>query len=96
MMQKCLNCQEKLKYSQVFRTVINGYKPLECERCGEKHKVTFSSRLRVTLIVIVLPLLLGILFFEEISGLERVIFLITLVVFMLLGSPVLMRFSRLR
>ncbi|MDQ0230194.1 TIGR04104 family putative zinc finger protein [Metabacillus malikii] len=60
-MQKCDSCRAAFNWSMLLKSSLWMYKPIECENCHAKHKVTMTGRLTVTAIVI-LPLWLFIFF----------------------------------
>lgn len=57
-MQKCQNCQLHFSWSEIYRVFLSwAYKPVICDHCGVKHKITFPSRL-IFVSFTILPMLL--------------------------------------
>ncbi|KMY50008.1 TIGR04104 family putative zinc finger protein [Peribacillus loiseleuriae] len=43
-MQKCENCNSPFSWSKIFKSFWWTYKPIECDNCGTKHKITIFGR----------------------------------------------------
>lgn len=43
--QKCVECSETLSWKDIIKSVIRGYAPIKCRRCGTAHRISFKSRL---------------------------------------------------
>lgn len=60
MLQKCKICEERFKWSQVYKSVLFSYKPIVCENCRARHEVKSVSKT----IVAVITIIAGIFFFS--------------------------------
>lgn len=58
-MQECRECSNKFRYKDIMKSIwINGYyAPMVCDKCNTKHYVSFSTRLILSLSVI-LPIVI--------------------------------------
>lgn len=56
LIQKCKNCSRQFKWYSVFKSIMVGYRPVECEYCKTQHYIYFMSRMLFA-ISIPLPLL---------------------------------------
>ncbi|WHY85713.1 hypothetical protein QNH39_24410 [Neobacillus novalis] len=54
-MQKCENCHSQFSWNKIFKSFWWTYKPIECDNCGTKHKITILGRFTVVALTI-LPL----------------------------------------
>ena len=55
-MQECTHCQTPFKWSTVYKSLWFAYSPIHCNNCGAKHRITFTSRIIATIMLVVLPL----------------------------------------
>lgn len=46
-MQKCEKCNSQFSWSKIFNSFWWTYKPIVCDNCGTKHKITILSRFKV-------------------------------------------------
>ncbi|WP_391208872.1 TIGR04104 family putative zinc finger protein [Psychrobacillus sp. L4] len=53
--QKCDKCNKRFSWSKIYKYLIVSYRPISCSQCNTPHRITFFSRIIVS-IVIVLPL----------------------------------------
>ena len=60
-MQKCENCNLPFNWSKIFKSFWWTYKPIECDNCGTKHKITIFGRSTVVAMTI-LPMWIFFLF----------------------------------
>lgn len=64
-MQKCLSCHKPFEKKQIQKSLFSlslmGYKDIQCNHCGEVHKVKFQTRMFYVLFS--LALLFGLRFF---------------------------------
>ncbi|WP_176446606.1 TIGR04104 family putative zinc finger protein [Lentibacillus sp. CBA3610] len=44
-MQKCENCNAAFSWSEIYKSLWAGYKPIKCNECGTGHKITISGRI---------------------------------------------------
>ncbi|MEH7251331.1 TIGR04104 family putative zinc finger protein [Neobacillus niacini] len=49
--QKCGECKKRLKWSQIFKSLNLSYRPISCNHCGTKYKITFASRILTGLLI---------------------------------------------
>ncbi|WP_084543982.1 TIGR04104 family putative zinc finger protein [Paenisporosarcina indica] len=54
--QKCCECKKRFKWSQILKSLILSYRPISCNHCGTKYKITYSSRYLPALLIF-LPIL---------------------------------------
>ncbi|MBM7662079.1 CXXC-20-CXXC protein [Bacillus mesophilus] len=59
----CKECGNQFKWSNIFKNIWEAYKPLKCNHCDKKHKVTNKSQIFVSLLIIVPMLIFGELFY---------------------------------
>ncbi|RDW20261.1 hypothetical protein CWR48_06080 [Oceanobacillus arenosus] len=62
-MQKCENCNSQFGWEKVFKSFWWAYRPIECDNCGNTHKITILGRLTGAAISVV-PMML---FFNYLS-----------------------------
>ena len=95
-MQNCLQCGERLKYKQVLKSLIGfiGYTPVRCIHCGQNHRITFESRVRISIAIVVIPISLRLLFYNESSAVDSLLFILIWAVLMLFTLPYLTRYHR--
>ncbi|MBA9029421.1 TIGR04104 family putative zinc finger protein [Peribacillus huizhouensis] len=43
-MKKCENCNSQFSWSKIFKSFWWTYKPIKCDNCGTKHKITIFGR----------------------------------------------------
>lgn len=93
-MQHCKNCEIQFSWKKVYRSFWGwGYKSIICEKCGTKHRITFSGRLIATFLI-VLPMSFFINFLSPFENLIITIFIGIFLAF--IGSiltPFLVRFK---
>ncbi|MUV38743.1 hypothetical protein JNUCC1_02614 [Lentibacillus sp. JNUCC-1] len=71
-MQKCLNCNRRFSWGQVYRSFLGLlYGSIECHHCGAKHKITISGRFIVTALT-VLPMLIFMYFLSDLNLLPTI------------------------
>lgn len=57
-LQQCQKCDMHFSWNNIYRSFWGwGYKPIICDKCGTKHRITVSGRFVVTFLI-VLPMLL--------------------------------------
>jgi len=86
-MQRCGNCNVKFKYRQFMESGFNGYQPVVCAKCDVTHKVTVSSRIRISLCIIIYPLLKV---FDVINRLRDHMMFFSFIVFLAMITTLLM------
>lgn len=53
-MNKCEKCYKQFSWFTVYRSIWGWtYKPIKCDKCGSKHRITFIGRLTNTFLTIV-------------------------------------------
>lgn len=55
--QQCAECHANLKWTFIIKSIWLGYKPIQCHQCGKQHKVSFKTRYKTTISMII-PLFL--------------------------------------
>ena len=55
-LQKCGECKKKMKWSQIYKSLFLGYRPIKCSHCGTEFRTNFASRVLISLLIS-LPLL---------------------------------------
>lgn len=58
-LQRCDVCNTQFKWGTIYKSLMLGYKPLQCSKCSTKLKITFSSRLIVAFLTVTPIGLLG-------------------------------------
>jgi len=92
-MQKCLKCKVKFSYNQVMKSGFIGYRPIECKNCNERYIVTFSSRLRVTFGVMLIPILNSFDLLEQ-SKINIILLFVIVSIVVIAISPYLIRYKK--
>lgn len=57
-MQKCQECSKEFEWKRIVVSLIGGYKPMKCNRCGSVHDISFKSRIGIVLFAVIMPILL--------------------------------------
>jgi CXXC-20-CXXC protein len=50
-MQKCGECKKRLKWNQIYNSLSLSYRPISCNHCGTKYKITLASRILTGLLI---------------------------------------------
>ncbi|WP_042148265.1 TIGR04104 family putative zinc finger protein [Paucisalibacillus sp. EB02] len=56
-MQKCENCNAQFSWNKIYKSFWWNYKPIKCDDCGAKHKITIPGRF-VFVSLTILPMLI--------------------------------------
>lgn len=54
-LKKCEKCNAQFSWSKIYKSLMIAYQPIVCSQCNTSHTIAFSSRIKVS-IVMVLPL----------------------------------------
>ncbi|WP_438318955.1 TIGR04104 family putative zinc finger protein [Sporosarcina sp. FA9] len=55
--QKCQNCNRSFSWREIYNSFLGWiYKPIECDNCGAKHKITIPGRF-IFVSLTILPML---------------------------------------
>ncbi|WP_438347996.1 TIGR04104 family putative zinc finger protein [Paenibacillus sp. FA6] len=94
-MKKCLNCKKEFKYTQVLRSVLPRFKwqLVSCNDCGKGHKITFSSRSVVSILITAFPILLVQYVFQEPSFFRDLLWFSAWVITILAISPYIIKYK---
>ncbi|WP_174616093.1 TIGR04104 family putative zinc finger protein [Virgibacillus ihumii] len=97
-LQKCVGCDYHFKWRTLYKGLMIGYKPIQCHRCGTKHKVTFSTRLRVACLTTVPLILLAYFMVPEVFIMSVPFSLISIslvitAIFLTLLTPLVARYN---
>ena len=49
---RCNNCGVQMQWGKINKSLWLGYKPVYCEKCNNEHKIFFSSRILVSLLIV--------------------------------------------
>ena len=49
--QSCSSCSRSFTWKEVQKTLLRGYKPIVCSKCGEKHQINDFSKLLIGMLV---------------------------------------------
>ncbi|WP_420843799.1 TIGR04104 family putative zinc finger protein [Lentibacillus sediminis] len=73
-LQKCQNCNVSFSWSVVYKSFwgLRGYKPIECDNCCAKHKITIPGRLTFVALTM-LPMLVLTNFINFYTSLNNII-----------------------
>lgn len=63
-MQKCAECKQSLKWSQLFKSLWLSFRPVVCHTCGTQHKIANASRLLAVLLLLV-PVIVIFIFMQN-------------------------------
>src|SRR5690606_26731987 len=63
-MQKCAECQQSFKWSQLFQSLWLSFRPVACDTCGTQHKIANASRLLAVLLLLV-PVIVIFIFMQN-------------------------------
>lgn len=91
-MQKCDKCNMQLKWSEIYRSLWWIYRPIQCNNCGTKHQIMFSSRI-LAAFLFVFPWWFLDLFLSNLTILSIIMINILIVVFISFFIPFLMKYS---
>ncbi|MFD2751511.1 TIGR04104 family putative zinc finger protein [Virgibacillus siamensis] len=76
-LQKCVGCDYQMRWRTIYKSLMLGYRPIQCHKCGMKQKVTSATRIRVGLLSVVPTFILIWYFFGwQINTLQLPIILI--------------------
>lgn len=50
-MQKCEKCNNQFSWSQIYKS-LGLYRPIQCKQCNTPHRITFASRIILSLLVV--------------------------------------------
>ncbi|MFC7686290.1 TIGR04104 family putative zinc finger protein [Ureibacillus sp. GCM10028918] len=92
-MQKCGKCNSAFSWSNIFKSFKWTFKPIECDYCGTKHKISFFGRCTFAVLT-TLPMLIFFYFlslFDNIFASIGVGVLLATVGFLL--SPYVVRYK---
>ncbi|MYL57587.1 hypothetical protein GLW20_08720 [Virgibacillus halodenitrificans] len=56
-LQKCQNCKAQFSWNKIYKSFWWNYKPIECDNCGTKHKITIPGRF-IFVSLTILPMLI--------------------------------------
>ncbi|CAM4481772.1 TIGR04104 family putative zinc finger protein [Paenibacillus tarimensis] len=95
-MPKCNNCGRRFGYSHVLKTVsaLSGYRSMVCPACQHAHTITLASRFAVSLLVVVFPLLIRMMFFPEQPLPETLALVLLIAVCALFFTPLLVKVEK--
>lgn len=51
-LQKCETCGNRFNWSTIYKSYIITYRPIKCSQCNTEHRIMFSSRYIVSLLII--------------------------------------------
>lgn len=57
--QKCEKCHSLFSWSKIFKSLWLGYRPVQCRQCGVKHRISFFSRILLSLLTVIPMFLFG-------------------------------------
>lgn len=89
--QRCKNCLYQFKWSTIIKSILGGYKPIECGNCKTKHYTRFSNRIIIA-VLITLPLLFQKILLSLFNSYSLFIYFIWILLVMFL-SPFFTRYS---
>ncbi|MCD8511304.1 MAG: hypothetical protein LRY73_16520 [Bacillus sp. (in: Bacteria)] len=61
----CRKCGSKVQWQKIYTSVWMGYKPIKCDECGEVNEISSYTMGKVSLLVFVPLLLLGMFMTNE-------------------------------
>ncbi len=93
-MQKCKNCNSPFSWSKITKSIGWLYKPIECDNCGTKHKITILGRWTVAALC-TLPILIFYFFLSSFNN-DYVTIGIVLLIYsvILLFAPFVVRYKK--
>ncbi|MGE7768585.1 TIGR04104 family putative zinc finger protein [Peribacillus sp. NPDC096540] len=51
-LQKCDKCNTQFKWGKISKSLFLAYRPIQCNQCGMKHRITFFSRIIISLLIV--------------------------------------------
>jgi len=94
-MQRCLNCRKEFKYTQVLRSILPRFKwqLVSCNDCGKDHKITFSSRSVISMLIAANPILFVQYISQELSLIRALLWFSAWVITILAISPYIIKYK---
>jgi len=95
-LQRCENCNSQFSWSQIYKSWWWVYRPIKCEHCCVKHKITIVGRF--TFVALTILLMLVFMFFLTPFNHVWVTFGIGILIFMIgsLLTPFVLRYEKER
>ncbi|MHA7136639.1 TIGR04104 family putative zinc finger protein [Rossellomorea arthrocnemi] len=87
-MQKCDHCNTPFSWSEIYKSFIWTYKPIECNNCGTEHRITILGRVSFVFCTIVPSLI----FLNFLSPFDNFILTFVIGISILLGGSLLTPF----
>ncbi|WP_456279315.1 TIGR04104 family putative zinc finger protein [Bacillus sp. AK128] len=88
----CTNCGNRFKWTSIFKNIWQAYKPLICQECEVKHRVTHGSQAFVSLLII-LPMLLFGEVFAGLSLIPKLMIMLTIGFIISLFVPFMVKYK---
>ncbi|WP_163100699.1 TIGR04104 family putative zinc finger protein [Peribacillus alkalitolerans] len=93
-MQKCENCNTQFSWYKIFKSNVWSYKPIECDRCGSEHKITFLGRVTFVSLTII-PMMIFINFLSPFNNIIVSFFIgISILLIGSLLAPFLVKYKK--
>ncbi|MGG1629561.1 TIGR04104 family putative zinc finger protein [Rossellomorea sp. NRS-1567] len=87
-LQKCDHCNTPFCWSEIYKSFVWTYKPIECNNCGTEHRITILGRLSFVLCTIVPAMI----FMNFLSPFDNFILTFVILISILLGGSLLTPF----
>lgn len=92
-MQRCDKCPSQFKWTEIYKSLwgLYGSRPIQCNKCGTKYKIVFSSGVLVSFLLVV-PMVIFDLFVSKVPTFSTIMINIVFIVFISLFIPFLVRY----
>ncbi|QFF98650.1 hypothetical protein PB01_07280 [Psychrobacillus glaciei] len=84
-LKKCEKCNTQFSWGKIYKSLMIAYQPIVCSQCNTSHKIAFSSRVTVS-ITIVLPLMIFLFLISRQLSLSNFAIVSSLVIYFVLIS----------
>ncbi|MFJ7737677.1 TIGR04104 family putative zinc finger protein [Lysinibacillus sp. NPDC097287] len=94
-LQKCDQCNTQFKWSTIVSSIFLAHRPIQCNQCDTNHRVTFFSRIILSLLSVVPLWIFGYIIARQLSLSFSYTFSIMIIysVFMFLLFPFFVKYN---
>lgn len=92
-MQKCTECKQSFKWSQLFQSLWLAFRPVTCRNCGTVHNVASTSRLLATLLLLV-PMIYIFIFMQNLGLAEILLPIATVIAIVSVILPFILKYDK--
>ncbi|HSJ38357.1 MAG TPA: TIGR04104 family putative zinc finger protein [Planococcus sp. (in: firmicutes)] len=92
-MQKCTECKQAFKWSQLYQSLWLAFRPVTCRSCGTVHRVGSASRLLATLLLLV-PMIYIFIFMQNLGLAEILLPVAAVIAFVSAILPYILKYDK--